>query len=124
MNLPENLKYSKTHEWLRQEGNRIYVGITDYAQENLGDIVFVEFPEIDSNLSAGDEAGVVESVKAVSPIYTPVGGKVVAVNPDLEDAPESVNNDPYGSWFFALELSNPEEIAALLDAAAYQAVCE
>ena len=124
MNIPENLRYSKEHEWVRVEGNKAYIGITDFAQASLGDIVFVELPEVGAALAAFGEAGVVESVKAVSPVYSPVSGTVVEVNDALEGAPESVNADPYGSWFFALELSNSAEVEALLDAAAYEKCCE
>ena len=124
MNIPENLRYSQEHEWVRVEGNKAYIGITDFAQESLGDIVFVELPEVGAALDAFGEAGVVESVKAVSPVYSPVSGKVVEVNSDLEGAPETVNSAPYESWFFALEMTNPAEVEALLDAATYEKCCE
>lgn len=124
MNIPENLRYSKEHEWVRVEGTKAYVGITDFAQASLGDIVFVELPEVGKKIAALGEAGAVESVKAVSPVYSPVSGTVVEVNSDLEDAPESVNADPYGSWFFALEMANPADLDALLAPADYEKCCE
>lgn len=124
MNIPKDLRYSKEHEWVRVEGNKAWVGITDFAQDSLGDIVFVELPEVGKEIVAFGEAGVVESVKAVSPVYSPVGGKVVEVNNGLEGAPESVNNAPYDSWFFVLELTHPADVDALLDADAYAGICQ
>lgn len=120
------LKYVASHEWIRDEGDgTITIGITDHAQELLGDVVFVELPEIGSELSAGDDAGVVESVKAASDIYAPISGEVVAVNEQLEDSPEQVNTDPYGDgWFFRLRLSDDAELADLLNADDYSALCE
>jgi len=121
MNIPNELKYTKDHEWLRVEGNTAVIGITDYAQEQLGDIVFVEVPGEGDELGAGDTLGVVESVKAASDIYSPVSGTVVKVNEELADAPELVNQDPYGqAWIAEIELSNPDELAELLDSAAYE----
>ncbi|RMF14408.1 MAG: glycine cleavage system protein GcvH [Gammaproteobacteria bacterium] len=124
--IPAELKYASTHEWVRlEEGGIAVVGITDHAQAALGDIVFVETPEVGTTVAAGDEAGVVESVKAASDIYAPIAGEVVEVNAALEDAPETVNNDPYGDgWFFKLKVSDPSELDALLDADAYREVCE
>ena len=124
MNIPENLRYSKEHEWVRVEGQKAYIGITDFAQESLGDIVFVELPDVGKQIPAFGEAGVVESVKAVSPVYSPVAGTVVEVNDALEGGPESVNSAPYESWFFVLEMTDPTEAEALLDAAAYEKICE
>ncbi|UTW44761.1 glycine cleavage system protein GcvH [bacterium SCSIO 12696] len=120
------LKYIASHEWIRDEGDgTVTVGITDHAQEALGDIVFVELPEVGAELSAGDDAGVVESVKAASDIYSPVSGEVVAINDDLEDAPETANSSPYGDgWFFQIKLSDASELESLLDADAYQEVCD
>lgn len=120
-NLPEELKYAKTHEWVRLNGNgTATVGITDFAQNALGDVVYVELPEVKDELSASDEAGVVESVKAASDIYAPVTGKVLEVNELLEDAPETVNNDPYGDgWFYVIELSDADEIESLLSVEEY-----
>lgn len=120
-NLPEELKYAKTHEWVRLNGNgTATVGITDFAQNALGDVVYVELPEVKDELSASDEAGVVESVKAASDIYAPVTGKVLEVNELLEDVPETVNNDPYGDgWFYVIELSDADEIESLLSVEEY-----
>ena len=119
------LKYASSHEWARlEEDGTITVGITDHAQEALGDVVFVELPEVGSTLAAGDEAGVVESVKAASDIYSPVGGEVVAINDRLEDEPETVNADPYSDgWFFRLQPSDSSELEALLSADDYQQRC-
>lgn len=123
-NIPSDLRYASSHEWARLEADgSISVGISDHAQEALGDVVFVELPEVGRTLSAGQEAGVVESVKAASDIYAPVSGEVIAVNEQLTDSPEQVNSDPYGSWFFRLQPSDPAELEKLLDAAAYEAAC-
>ena len=118
---PAELKYARSHEWARlEEDGTVTVGITDHAQEALGDVVFVEHPEIGQQLLAQDEAGVVESVKAASDIYAPLSGKVVAVNADLEDAPEKVNQDPYGDgWFFRLAPDDTADLDELMDAEAY-----
>ena len=123
---PTDTKYAETHEWARpdDDGN-ILVGISDYAQEQLGDVVYVELPEVDQQVDAGAEAGVVESVKAASDIYAPVSGTVVAINASLEDTPELVNQDPYGDgWFFAIEPDSIDELADLMDAAEYTDFCE
>ncbi len=119
--LPEELRYTKSHEWVRTEADGIVtVGITDDAQDALGDLVYVELPEVDTELGAEDEAGVVESVKAASDIYAPVSGTVVAVNEALEDEPEKVNNDPYGDgWLYQLKINDAAEIDGLLSAADY-----
>ncbi len=124
--IPNELKYNESHEWVLHEGNGIVaIGITDYAQDSLGDVVYVELPTVGAVLSAGDEAGVVESVKAASDIYAPVSGEVVEVNEELEDAPETINDSPYGDgWFFKMKLSDPDELEDLLDAAAYTEVIE
>jgi len=124
--IPADLKYIASHEWVRVEGDgTVTVGVTDHAQDALGDVVYVELPEIDVVLSAGDEAGVVESVKAASDIYTPLSGTVIAVNSTLEDAPEQVNSDPYGEgWFFKLRLADARELDELLDADGYADVCD
>ena len=123
--VPTELKYASSHEWARlEEDGTITVGITDHAQEALGDVVFVELPEVGSTLAAGDEAGVVESVKAASDIYSPVGGEVVAINDRLEVEPETVNADPYSDgWFFRLQPSDSSELEALLSADDYQQRC-
>lgn len=122
MNIPSDLKYTSSHEWVRREANgTLTVGITDHAQEALGDIVFVELPAVGKRVDAGAACGVVESVKAASDIYAPVAGEVLAVNADLPQAPEKVNEDAYGSWFFTLKPSDAAAVDKLLDAAAYQA---
>ncbi|MCO6055825.1 glycine cleavage system protein GcvH [Pseudomonas sp. MOB-449] len=124
-NIPAELRYAPSHEWARLEADgTVTVGITDHAQEALGDVVFVELPEVGKTLAAGQEAGVVESVKAASDIYAPIGGEVIAVNDAVSDAPESVNSDPYGSWFFKLKPGNVAELDKLLDAAAYKAASD
>ncbi len=114
-------KYTKAHEWILVEGEAGTVGISDHAQEQLGDIVYVELPEIATQLKQSAEAATVESVKAASEIYAPVSGEVVAINPDLDDDPAKVNEDPLGDgWFFKLKLSDPTELDALMDEASYQ----
>ncbi|MGO1922684.1 MAG: glycine cleavage system protein GcvH [Jeotgalicoccus sp.] len=125
MSLPQDLKYSEDHEWIKVEGNTVTIGITDFAQSELGDIVFVELPEEGDDISTGDSFGSVESVKTVSELYAPVSGSVVAVNEELEDSPELVNESPYeGAWMLKVELSDVSELDNLLDAAGYQAVIE
>jgi glycine cleavage system H protein len=125
MEFPDNLHYTKEHEWTRIEGNRAVVGITDFAQEELGDVVFVELPEVGKVVEAAGTFGVVESVKAVSDLYAPVSGTIVEVNTVLEDRPELVNQSPYGDgWMITIELSNPDELHELLSAQAYQAYIE
>ena len=123
---PNELKYASSHEWARlEEDGTVSVGITDHAQESLGDVVFVELPEVGTVLAAGDDAGVVESVKAASDIYAPVGGEVIAINGKLEDEPEMVNTDSYHEgWFFKLQPSDTSELEALLSAGDYQQQCD
>jgi glycine cleavage system H protein len=122
---PAELRYLESHEWARLENGLIVVGISDHAQDALGDVVYVELPDVDAVFSAGDEAAVVESVKAASDIYAPVSGTVVEVNEGLDDSPELVNESPYGDgWFFKLKAHDPEEFEGLLNAEAYKAVCE
>lgn len=125
-NIPAELRYAATHEWARlEEDGTVTVGITDHAQDSLGDVVFVELPELDGLIQAGSEAGVVESVKAASDIYAPVSGTVIAINETLEDAPETINEDPYGSgWFFKLRPADVAELDELLDAEGYGEVAE
>ena len=125
-NIPADLKYMDSHEWVRVEADgTVTIGITDFAQEQLGDVVFVELPEVDMEVEIGQEIAVVESVKAASDIYAPLSGKVIAVNEQLVDAPELTNEDSYGkAWFFKMELSNPDELDNLLDAEGYKAACE
>lgn len=122
MEFPANLRYTKEHEWARREGNRIVVGITDYAQKELGDVVFVELPEVGTTIETMGTFGVVESVKAVSDLYAPVSGTIVEANIILEDQPELVNASPYGQgWMVVIETGNTEEFQQLLTAAEYQA---
>jgi glycine cleavage system H protein len=119
-NVPSNLKYSKEHEWVRVEGNRAYIGITDFAQSELGDIVFVELPEVGAELTENATFGTVESVKTVSDLYAPVSGKIVEVNADLVDSPEKVNESPYeDGWMLVVEMSDPSQLDNLLSAEAY-----
>jgi len=121
MNFPENLKYTEEHEWVAVEGNIATVGITDHAQSELGDVVYVDIDEDLSELNKGDTIGTIEAVKTVSDVYSPVTGKVVAINNALNDAPETVNNDPYGEgWFVKIEFNNPGDLDDLLDAEAYK----
>ena len=120
---PEGYRYTKEHEWIAVEGDRGKVGITDYAQKQLGDVVFVELPEVGRKLKAGERFGTIESVKAVSELYSPVAGDVVEVNAPLADKPETVNQDPHGAaWMIVLKLESPGAVAALMDAAAYAAL--
>ncbi len=124
--VPQELRYARTHEWARlEEDGTVTVGISDHAQDALGDVVYVEHPEHGQQVVAGDEAGVVESVKAASDIYAPVSGSVVAVNEALDDAPETVNQDPYGDgWFFKIQPDDIAELDELLDSEAYAELCE
>ena len=120
MKIPAELKYTESHEWVRVEADgTVAVGITDFAQDALGDIVFVDLPKVGSKLSKGKDCAVIESVKAAGDIYAPVTGEVVAINPDLNDAPDSVNKDPFAAWLFKLKPANSAELDGLLDAAAY-----
>lgn len=123
--IPADLRYAASHEWARLEADgSVTVGISDHAQEALGDVVFIELPDVGKTLAAGDQAGVVESVKAASDIYAPVGGEVIAVNEALADAPEQVNGEPYGAWFFKLKPQDAAELDRLLDAEGYRAASE
>ncbi|MGL4449188.1 glycine cleavage system protein GcvH [Shewanella sp.] len=125
-NIPTELKYASSHEWIRKEEDGSYtVGITEHAQELLGDMVFVELPEVGDTVTAGEDCAVAESVKAASDIYAPISGEVIAVNEALEDSPELVNSDAYGEgWFFRVMPSDEAEVDALLDAEGYQAVID
>ena len=116
---PADYKYTKDHEWIEIAGDRGKIGITDYAQQQLGDVVYVELPELGAKLKQGQSFGTIESVKAVSELYSPVTGEVVDVNSQLKNKPESVNSDPFGSWMIAIKLTNPGESGSLLDAAQY-----
>jgi glycine cleavage system H protein len=119
---PSDFRYTKEHEWIKVTGDTGTVGITDYAQHELGDVVFVELPKVGAKFNASQSFGTVESVKAVSEIYSPVSGEVVETNTALADAPETINKDPHGAaWMIKIRLSNPKELANLMDAAAYQA---
>lgn len=119
--VPSDLKYSKEHEWVRVEGDKAVIGITDYAQSELGDIVFVELPEVGRQLTANETFGTVESVKTVSDLFAPVSGEVVEVNTSLQDAPEKVNTSPYeDGWMIVVRMSDPKELDALLDDQAYR----
>lgn len=125
MNTPNDLKYSKDHEWVKVDGNIATVGITDFAQSQLGDIVFLDIQSEGEDLAEGESFGNIEAVKTVAEALMPVSGKVIEVNPDLEGAPESVNSDPYGAgWLVKVEMSNPAELDNLLDAAAYAEICK
>lgn len=117
----EGLRYSEDHEWVKVEGDIATIGITDYAQKELGDITYADLPEVDDEVEAGDEFGALESVKASSELLCPVSGKVVEVNPELEDTPEKINEDAYEAWIIKVEMSDPAQVDALLDAAAYKA---
>jgi glycine cleavage system H protein len=125
MSLPNDLLYSKEHEWVKKEGNTVRIGITDFAQDELGDIVFVELPEVGDEISVDEPFGSVESVKTVSELYAPVSGKIVEVNTELEDSPELVNESPYeNAWMIVVELSNESELDELLSPEAYKELIE
>ena len=121
MAYPADLKYTKDHEWIRISGDTAEIGITDYAQQQLGDVVYVDLPEVGRAISAGESFGSIESVKAVSELFAPMSGEVVAVNPALKDKPESVNTDPHATWMVRVRLSDPAAAGALLDARQYEA---
>jgi len=116
----EGLKYAESHEWVKVEGNIAVIGVTDYAQKEMGDITYVDMPDVDDEVSAGEEFGALESVKASSDLFSPVSGTVVEVNSELEDAPEKVNEDAFANWIIKVELSDAGELDALMDAAAYK----
>jgi len=120
----EGLYYSESHEYVRVEGDYGFIGITDYAQNALGNVVYVDMPEVDDEVEAGEEFGAVESVKAASDLYSPVSGTVVEINEALEDQPELVNQDAFENWIIKVELSDKSELDSLMDAAAYEAFCE
>ena len=123
MKIIDGLYYSEDHEWVKVDGDKAYIGITDFAQKALGDIVFVELPELDDEIATGETFGVVESVKAASDIVIPLGGTIVEINEDLEDSPENVNSDPYGSWIAAIKMSDQSELDSLMSAADYEKFC-
>ena len=119
----EGLYYSESHEWVKVEGNIAIVGITDFAQHAMGDLSYVDMPEVDDEVEAGEEFGAVESVKAASDLFSPVTGTVVEINEALEDAPELLNEDAFANWIMKVEMSDPIELEGLMDAAAYEAMC-
>ena len=121
MNFPKHLRYTKDHEWIKLDGNTATIGITDYAQRELGDIVYVEVETVGKSMKAGEVFGTVEAVKTVSDLFLPVDGKITELNKDLANSPESVNNDPYGSgWMIKMTVNNPADVEALMDSAAYE----
>jgi glycine cleavage system H protein len=125
MNIPDDLRYTREHEWARKKGRNVAVGITEFAQDQLGDVVYLELPDVGDIVKRGEAFGVVESTKAVSELFAPVSGKVVEVNDPLADAPETVNEDPYEEgWMVVIEPSEPAELGELMDAKAYQAFLE
>ena len=125
MNFPDELRYSEEHEWVAVEGPRARIGITDFAQDSLGDVVYVELPGVGANVLAHASCAEVESTKSVSEIFSPVTGTIIEVNEALNDAPERINSDPYGSgWIFVVEMADPSEVDSLLDAARYRALVE
>jgi glycine cleavage system H protein len=119
----EGLYYSESHEWVKVDGNIAIVGITDFAQHAMGDLSYVDMPEVDDELEKGEEFGAVESVKAASDLYAPVSGTVVEINEELEDAPELLNQDAFENWIMKVEMSDPSELESLMDAVAYEAMC-
>ena len=120
----EGLYYAESHEYVKIEGNIGYVGITDYAQSQLGNVTYVDMPEVDDEVTAGEEFGAVESVKAASDVISPVSGTIVEVNEALEDQPELINQDAFANWIIKVQLSDPSEVENLMDAAAYEAICK
>lgn len=123
MNIPKDLLYTSEHEWIRVDGDQVYLGITDYAQHHLGDIVFVELPELDTEVVSGDSIAVVESVKAVSSVYSPISGTVIENNEELEDSPELLNEDPYTNHITVININNSDELEDLMSPADYEAFC-
>ena len=117
----EGLRYSESHEWVKVDGNMATIGVSDFAQAEMGDITYVDLPDVDDEVTAGEEFGALESVKASSDLYSPVSGTVVEVNEDLADSPEAVNEDAYAAWIIKVEMSDPSELDALMDAASYTA---
>ncbi len=124
MNIPKKLLYTSEHEWIRVDGEKGNIGITDYAQHHLGDIVFVELPEVGEEAAMGESIGVIESVKAVATLFSPAGGKVIEVNEELEEAPELLNEDPYGNWIAIIELTDHSDLEKLMSAEAYTEFCK
>ena len=124
MKLLEELKYAESHEWVKVEGNKAYIGITDYAQDKLGDVVYVEMPEVGTIVEAGDQFVVLESVKAASDVYAPISGTVVEVNDELENNPALINESAYDAWIVAIDMSLPKETDSLISAEQYKSICE
>jgi glycine cleavage system H protein len=125
MNVPEDLRYSKDHEWTRREGDQVRIGVTDYAQDALGDVVFVQVPDVGTSVALGESFSEVESTKSVSDIYAPITGTIVEVNAELADAPQRLNEDPYGEgWLCVISLDDPAQLDQLMDAAAYRALID
>ncbi|MFC1628893.1 glycine cleavage system protein GcvH [Gemmatimonadota bacterium] len=123
MNIPQDLFYSKEHEWCRVDGDTAVIGVTDFAQGELGDVVFLELPEVGDTVTTGEEFGTIEAVKAVAELFAPVGGEVIEVNAVVIDSPESVNEDPYGNgWMIKISISDPAELDALMDSSGYEAM--
>lgn len=123
MNIPKQLLYTKDHEWVKDKGEEAYLGITDFAQEQLGDIVFVEMPEVDAEIKSGESFAVIESVKTVSSVFTPVSGRILSVNEELESSPELLNQDPYGNHIAVISLDDRQEMEQLMSAEEYEAFC-
>ena len=122
---PDDLKYSKEHEWVRMDGNIAQIGVTVFAQESLGDVVFVDLPDVETEIGQFDKFGEIESVKAVSDLFSPIGGKIVATNPGVIDNPETVNSDPYGSgWLIKIEVADPAQLDELMDSETYESTLE
>jgi len=124
MKILNELKYSDSHEWIKAEGNKAYIGITDYAQDHLGEVVYAELPEVNTAVKTGEQFIVLESVKAASDVYAPISGTVVEINEELNDNPGLINESPYGAWLVAIDMSSPEEVNNLLSAADYEKICE
>ncbi|MGC8861015.1 MAG: glycine cleavage system protein GcvH [Thermoplasmata archaeon] len=124
MEIDKRMKYSKTHEWVLVEGNKAKIGVSDYAQQQLTDIVFVELPEVNTRIEKGKSFGVIESVKAVEDVYSPITGKVLSKNQAVIDTPELINNDPYNAWLIEVSIENPKELDELMDAEAYKKFLE
>ncbi len=123
MKILKELLYTKDHDWVKVEGNKAYIGITDYAQEALGSIVFVELPEVDDEFQKGESFGVVESVKAATDSYMPVGGKILEINENIVDEPELINENPYDNWFICVEIADKNDLSELMDSEAYEELC-
>ncbi len=124
MKLLKELKYVESHEWVKVEGSKAYIGITDYAQDHLGEVVYAELPEVGATVEKGDQFVVLESVKAASDVYAPLSGTIVEINEELADSPEKINESPYDAWFAVIEMSNPDEAQSLLTSEDYEKICE